>query len=72
MPGGVTPQRLVWRGGLSFEGEDTWGHRVAISGESGVEGSKPSTSCLCHWRRASPTTWSRFSARNAKVSVPWR
>jgi putative redox protein len=42
MPGGVTAQRLVWRGGLSFEGEDSWGRLVAISGDSAVEGSKPS------------------------------
>jgi putative redox protein len=42
MPGGVSTQRLVWRGGLSFEGEDSGGHRVAISGDSADEGAKPS------------------------------
>jgi putative redox protein len=38
----VTAQRLVWRGGLSFEGEDSWGHRVAISGDDAADGAKPS------------------------------
>jgi putative redox protein len=38
----VTTQRLVWCGGLSFVGEDSRGHRVAISGENGAEGAKPS------------------------------
>jgi putative redox protein len=42
MSGGITAQRLVWRGGLSFEGEDSWGQTVAISGDSAVDGSKPS------------------------------
>jgi putative redox protein len=35
-------QRLVWRGGLSFEGEDSWGHRVAISGDRDQTGAKAS------------------------------
>jgi putative redox protein len=39
---GASAQRLVWRGGLSFEGEDSWGHRIAISGDSSLEGAKPS------------------------------
>jgi putative redox protein len=42
MSGDATTQRLVWRGGLSFEGEDSWGHRVAISGERVTDGAKPS------------------------------
>jgi putative redox protein len=42
MSGGITAQRLVWRGGLSFEGEDSWGHVLAISGDNAVDGSKPS------------------------------
>ncbi len=42
MSGGATTQRLVWRGGLLFEGEDSWGHRVAISGEQVTDGAKPS------------------------------
>ncbi len=42
MAGGVTAQRLVWRGGLSFEGEDSWGHRLGISGDSVEEGAKAS------------------------------
>jgi putative redox protein len=40
MPAGT--QRLVWRGGLSFEGEDSRGYRVAISGDPNEEGAKPS------------------------------
>ncbi len=39
---GVTSQRLAWRGGLLFEGEDSGGHRVAISGDATREGVKPS------------------------------
>jgi putative redox protein len=35
-------QRLVWRGGLSFEGEDSWGHSVTISGDRDQEGAKAS------------------------------
>ena len=42
MSGGTTGQRLVWRGGLAFEGEDSWGQRVAISGDRAVAGAKPS------------------------------
>ena len=43
MTSGVeTSQRLVWRGGLAFEGEDSWGHGVAISGDRALAGSKPS------------------------------
>ncbi len=42
MSGGVSTQRLVWRGALSFEGEDSWGHRVLISGDRAEEGVKPS------------------------------
>jgi putative redox protein len=42
MSGSVTTQHLVWRGGLSFEGEDSWGHGVAISGEQASDGAKPS------------------------------
>jgi len=42
MAGEVTSQRLVWRGGLLFEGEDSRGHRVAISGDATREGMKPS------------------------------
>jgi uncharacterized OsmC-like protein len=42
MSGGPTAQRLVWRDGLSFEGIDSWGHRVAISGDSALDGAKPS------------------------------
>ena len=42
MSGGVTAQRLVWRNGLSFDGEDSWGHRLAISGDEAVDGMKPS------------------------------
>lgn len=48
-------QRLVWRGGLSFEGEDSWGHRVAISGDRDEVGAKASdllplslAACLSH------------------------
>jgi putative redox protein len=39
---GVTHQRLVWRGGLAFEGEDSWGHRVAVSTDRAEEGAKAS------------------------------
>ncbi len=42
MSRGASTQRLVWLGGLSFEGEDSWGHRVAISGDASHEGAKPS------------------------------
>lgn len=42
MSGGMTAQRLVWRGGLSFDGEDSWGHRMVISGDEAVDGMKPS------------------------------
>ena len=42
MSGGPTEQRLVWRGGLSFEGIDSGGHRVAISGDNALDGAKPS------------------------------
>jgi putative redox protein len=42
MAGGAKDQRLVWRGGLSFEGEDSWGYRVAISGDDPKGGAKPS------------------------------
>jgi len=42
MAGAVSAQRLVWRGGLSFEGEDSWGHRVAVSGDSAEDGAKAS------------------------------
>jgi putative redox protein len=42
MSGAASIQRLVWRGGLLFEGEDSWGHRVAISGEQASDGAKPS------------------------------
>ena len=42
MAGGVTGQRLLWRGGLSFEGEDSEGHRVDISGDGVAQGMKPS------------------------------
>ena len=55
MSGGPTAQRLVWRGGLSFEGIDSWGHRVAISGDGALDGAKPSdllvlslAACLCY------------------------
>jgi putative redox protein len=40
MPAGT--QRLVWRGGLSFQGEDSRGYRVPISGDPNEEGAKPS------------------------------
>lgn len=40
MPAGA--QRLVWRGGLSFEGEDSRGHRLGISGDPSQDGAKPS------------------------------
>ena len=40
MPAGA--QRLVWRGGLTFVGEDSRGYRVPISGDPKVEGAKPS------------------------------
>ena len=57
MSGAMTAQRLVWRGGLSFEGEDSWGHRVAISGDPAPKrGASPRTSSRCRWRRVSPTT----------------
>ena len=42
MPGGRSAQRLIWRGSLSFEGEDSWGHRVAISADPAEEGARPS------------------------------
>ncbi|MGD0381450.1 MAG: OsmC family protein [Acidimicrobiales bacterium] len=42
MAGGLTAQRLVWRGGLSFEGEDSWGHHLAISGAPSQDGAKAS------------------------------
>ena len=42
MTGGRSAQRLIWRGSLSFEGEDSWGHRVAISADSAEEGTRPS------------------------------
>jgi putative redox protein len=42
MSGSVSAQRLVWLGALSFEGEDSWGHRVAISGDASQPGAKPS------------------------------
>jgi putative redox protein len=42
MAGGSTAQRLAWRGGLSFEGEDAWGHHVAISGDPSQHGAKAS------------------------------
>jgi putative redox protein len=35
-------QRLVWRGGVSFEGEDSRGFRFAISGDRDEAGAKPS------------------------------
>ena len=35
-------QRLVWQGGVSFEGEDSWGHHVTISGERDQAGAKAS------------------------------
>jgi putative redox protein len=48
-------QRLVWREGLSFEGEDARGFRFPISGDPDVEGAKPSdllplalASCLAY------------------------
>jgi putative redox protein len=34
--------RLVWRGGLAFEGEDSRGFRFHISGDPEIEGAKPS------------------------------
>jgi putative redox protein len=34
--------RLEWRGGLTFEGEDSRGFRLGISGDPGVPGAKPS------------------------------
>lgn len=42
MPGGRSAQRLNWRGSLSFEGVDSWDHRVAISADPGEEGTRPS------------------------------
>ena len=42
MPGGTGSQRLTWHGGLAFEGEDSWGHRIPISGEPSTEGAKAS------------------------------
>ena len=48
-------QRLVWQRGLSFEGEDSRGFRLAISGDPDIEGAKPSdllplalASCLAY------------------------
>jgi putative redox protein len=38
----VGSQRLVWTGDLSFDGEDSWGHRVAIAGRDDAPGVKPS------------------------------
>jgi putative redox protein len=38
----VGAQRLVWRGGLSFDGEDSRGYRVTISGDGNEDGAKPS------------------------------
>jgi putative redox protein len=35
-------QRLVWQGGVSFEGEDSWGHHVTISGDRDQAGAKAS------------------------------
>jgi len=42
MPRRTGSQRLLWRGGLAFEGEDSWGHRVPISGDPSAEGAKAS------------------------------
>jgi putative redox protein len=48
-------QRLVWERGLSFEGEDSRGFHLAISGDPEIEGAKPSdllplalASCLAY------------------------
>jgi putative redox protein len=48
-------QRLVWRGGLLFEGEDARRFRFPISGDPEIEGAKPSdllplalASCLAY------------------------
>ncbi|HXQ61861.1 MAG TPA: OsmC family protein [Acidimicrobiales bacterium] len=48
-------QRLEWRQGLLFEGRDSRGFRLAISGDPEVEGAKPSdllplalASCLAY------------------------
>jgi putative redox protein len=53
MPTGI--QRLEWRRGLLFEGEDSRGFRFAISGDPELEGAKPSdllplslASCLAY------------------------
>jgi putative redox protein len=48
-------QRLVWQRELLFEGEDSRGFRLAISGDPDIEGAKPSdllplalASCLAY------------------------
>lgn len=48
-------QHLVWERGLSFEGEDSRGFHLAISGDPEIEGAKPSdllplalASCLAY------------------------
>ncbi len=48
-------QRLIWRHGLLFEGEDSRRFRLAISGDPEIEGAKPSdllplalASCLAY------------------------
>ena len=53
MPTGT--QRLHWRGGLTFEGEDSRGFSLAISGDPEIPGAKPSdllvlalASCLAY------------------------
>ena len=53
MPTGT--QRLTWRGGLTFEGEDSRGFSLAISGDPEEPGAKPSdllplalASCLAY------------------------
>jgi putative redox protein len=35
-------QRLVWQRDLTFEGQDSWGHHVTISGERDQVGAKAS------------------------------
>jgi putative redox protein len=52
---GTHNQHLVWQRGLLFEGEDSRGFRLAISGDPDIEGAKPSdlvplslASCLAY------------------------
>ncbi len=86
MSGGTTGQRLVWRGGLAFEGEDSGGQRVAISGDRAVAGAKPSdllplslAACLSYdvvevlrKKRQGLRTLEVIVASEQEAAAPWR